>query len=309
MIIYDPNRNWWRDLAQLHKSETMRRVWITMLITGAATAVICLALDYFDLIEKLSMNSGVYSLLGIALSIVLVYRTNTAYDRWWEGRKQWGALVNNCRNLAVMLHATLPREDKETRKYFAKHISNFCIAFKEHLRDGVKLEELILLKPEEREKYETKNHVPNYISYQIFNRVEEAYRNGEIRDMDMLNIKPQVTALLDILGACERIKKTPIPFSYSIYIKQFIMLYGIVLPFGLVGSLGYWTILVVMLVLFAFVGLELMAEEVEDPFGHDRNDLPTATIAHNIKNNVFEILEARNPVKDKDYSEDYGNMP
>jgi putative membrane protein len=255
------------------------------------------------------MGTGVYSLLGIALSIVLVFRTNTAYDRWWEGRKQWGALVNNCRNLAVALHAALPEEDKETRKFFAKQITNFCIAFKEHLRDGVKIEELILMKPDELAKYATKNHIPNHINSVIYNRVEQAYRNGEIRDMDFLNIKPHVAALLDILGACERIKNTPIPFSYSVYIKQFIIFYGLFLPLGLVESYGYWTIPMSMVVFFAFIGLELMAEEIEEPFGNDSNDLPTTTISHNIKNNVFEILEARNPVKEnKSELEDYSEI-
>ncbi len=308
MINYQPNKNWLRDLSHIYESTTMRRILLAVAGIGLATALLCVIVDYFDLHGALRMGSGVYSLLGIALSIVLAFRTNTAYDRWWEGRKQWGSLVNNCRNLAIMLHAALPKEDKETRKFFAKHISNFCIAFKEHLRDGAQVQELILMKPEERALYATKNHIPNYITFVLYNRVEQAYRNGEIRDMDFLNIKPQITALLDILGACERINKTPIPFSYAIYIKMFIIFYGLFLPLGLVEDFGYWTIPMTMIVFFAFVGLELMAEEIEEPFGNDNNDLPTANIAHTIKNNVFEILEARNPVVDNKTATDYNDI-
>lgn len=310
MIFYHPNKNWLRDLAHFHQSSTMRRIWRAVLAMGLATTLLCVSVDYFDWHSSFAMDSGVYSLLGIALSIVLVFRTNTAYDRWWEGRKHWGALVNNCRNLAISLHAALPDGDKETRKFFAKQITNFCIAFKEHLRDGAKVEELILMKPEEIALYKTKNHIPNYISFLIYNRIEQAHRKGEITDVDFRNMAPQAASLLDILGACERIKNTPIPFSYSVYIKQFIIFYGLFLPLGLVESFGYWTIPMSMVVFFAFIGLELMAEEIEEPFGNDNNDLPTTTISHNIKNNVYEILEARNPVKDftgigEEYTEIY----
>lgn len=305
MIYYHPNKNWLKDLSHFYESKTMRKILASVAAMGIITTMFCVAVDYFDYHANLAMGSGVYSLLGIALSIVLVFRTNTAYDRWWEGRKQWGSLVNNTRNLAIMLHAALPEGDKESRKFFAKHIANFCIAFKEHLRDGSEIDELILTTPEERAVYKTKNHLPNYISFIIYNRTEQAFRKGEIRDMDFINLKPQITALLDVLGACERIKNTPIPFSYAIYIKMFIIFYGLFLPLGLVESFGYWTIPMSMIVFFAFIGLELMAEEIEEPFGEDGNDLPTATIAHNIKNNVFEILEARNPVVERKGLDEY----
>jgi putative membrane protein len=296
MIIYEPNKNWWKDVVHLRRSWTLQKIMRSVMVMGALTAIACVVIDVFELTDYISSNVGVYSLLGVALSIVLVYRTNTAYERWWEGRKQWGALVNTSRDLAITIQATFPKHDTESRKLFAKHIANFCIALRDHLRTGVQVDDLILLQPDEREHYKTKNHIPNYIALQIFNRIEEAYQNGEIKEMDIINLKPPVTNLLDILGACERIRKTPIPFSYAVYIKLFVMLYGLVLPFGLVASFGYFTIPIVMVVFFAFIGLEMMAAEIEDPFGLDCNDLPTGDIAHNIKNNVFEILDARNPV-------------
>jgi putative membrane protein len=104
-------------------------------------------------------------------------------------------------------------------------------------------------------------------------------------------VKQHYFALIDVMGACERIKKTPIPFSYSVYIKIFVSLYGLILPFGLFNDFGFYAIPLTMFIFFAMLGLELMAEEIEEPFGLDCNDLPTGDIALTIKKNVFEILE------------------
>ena len=294
MIIYEPNKHFLKDIGHLAKSWTMVKIFRSVLAIGVYCLVVSFALkfalDYGYIDEFRGLSSNIFSFLGIVLSILLVFRTNSAYDRWWEGRKQWGALVNHCRNLAVVSHATFPPDDRKSREYLATHISNFCIAFKEHLRKGPKLEELINLSEKEKAIYEQKDHVPNHISYEIHQLVHAAHQNGSITLGDYLHHKPHLQALLDILGACERIKKTPIPFSYAVYIKIFILAYGVLLPFALYPSFGLWTPLIVMFVFFAFMGVELMAEEIEDPFGLDCNDLPTGDISHTIKRNVHEIL-------------------
>jgi putative membrane protein len=238
----------------------------------------------------MKFQSSVFSLLGIVLSILLVFRTNTAYDRWWEGRKLWGGLVNNSRNMALMTHSLLERQNTTDRSFYAKHIANFAVALKEHLRSGVKLEELHHMDSLELKVYQSRQHIPNHIISQLYDRTQELIRNGVISGYDGIPLKSHIQAFTDILGACERIKKTPIPFSYSIYIKTFIMLYTIMLPFGLIQEFGYYTILLVMFIFYAFIGVELMAEEIEDPFGLDCNDLPTGNIATTIKNNTYEIL-------------------
>lgn len=288
MIVYEPNRNWFRDIGNLAKSWTMRKILRGVLLIGIFSMVVCLAMYYYALEPKL--HSGIFSLLGIVLSILLVFRTNTAYDRWWEGRKQWGSLVNNTRTLATMLHASLPPADMDSRFFFAKTISNFCLALKEHLRKGVKPEELIHLRQEEMDELNSKQHKPNHIASLVYARIHTIYKSGTFTDADLINLKSQYFALIDVMGACERIKKTPIPFSYSVYIKIFVSLYGLMLPFGLYNDFGFYTIPLTMFIFFAMVGLELMAEEIEDPFGLDCNDLPTGDIALTIKKNVFEIL-------------------
>ncbi len=298
MIYYKTNGNWFGDLRHLSRSWTMVRIGRSVLAIGAWSLVICLLFDYFDLAEVNPLNTTIFSLLGVVLSILLVFRTNSAYDRWWEARKQWGALVNNTRNFAIYVDAMFPEEEQGTRRFFAKHISNFCLALVEHLRDGVDLDKLIYLSEEDRAFYSKKNHIPNIISAQLFERLARAHRNGEINEGDYINIKAQHQSLLDILGACERIKKTPIPFSYAVYLKIFITAYGILLPLGLVSLFGLTTVPIAMFIFFALIGVELMGEEIEDPFGLDCNDLPTGDIAHTIKRNVFELLEDRMQSKD-----------
>jgi putative membrane protein len=291
MIFYKTNENWFGDVRHLWKSWTMVRITRAVLAMGIYSAIICVAVEQFKLTKWVGINTSIYSLLGVLLSIFLVFRTNTAYDRWWEARKQWGALVNNTRNLAIYVDGMFPEENKSIRHFMAVHISNFCLALVEHLRKGVQLDNLIHLQEEERAIYEAKGHVPNYIAQQIFDKIATAHRSGEINEGDYINIKAQHQSLLDILGACERILKTPIPFSYSVYLKIFITAYGLLLPFAMVSQYGFLTIPLAMFLFFALLGVELLGEEIEDPFGLDCNDLPTGDIAHTIKNNVFEILE------------------
>ena len=296
MIYYKTNTNWFGDIRHLMRSWTMVRIMRSVMAIGFYTTALCIIIEWYDLEQYIAMNISAFSLLGIILSIFLVFRTNSAYDRWWEARKQWGALVNNTRNLAIYAHAMFPKENNEVRHFMAKHIANFCIAMVEHLREGVHLEKLIYLTEEERAVYKTKGHVPNYIAFQIFDRLAAAHRQGEINEGDYINIKAQHQALLDILGACERIKKTPIPFSYAVYLKIFISAYGLLLPFALITTFHFFTIPLVMFIFFSLLGIELMGQEIEDPFGLDCNDLPTGDIAHTIKVNVFEILEDRSGI-------------
>lgn len=293
MIYYKTNDNWFGDVRHLARSWTMVRIMRSVLGIGLYTLLVCMAVEAFNLSDDIRMNTSVFSLLGVILSIFLVFRTNSAYDRWWEARKQWGALVNHTRNLAIYVQAMFPAENMEVRRYMGKHIANFCLALVEHLRNGTQLDKLIYLTDEEREEYASKGHIPNHISLRIFERLAEAHRRGELNEGDYINIKAQHQALLDILGACERIKKTPIPFSYAVYLKIFITAYGLLLPWALVDAFAFWTVPLVMFIFFALLGVELLGEEIEDPFGLDCNDLPTGDIAHTIKVNIFEILEAR----------------
>ena len=298
MILYKTNDNWFGDLRHLNTSYTMTRITRSVVVLGVYAALIEASIVLFDLHDYLQMDATIFSLLGVILSIFLGFRTSTAYDRWWEARKQWGALVNNSRNLAIYVDSMWPEGDTGIRRFMAKHIANFCLALSEHLRDGTRLDKLVFLHPEEEGYYATKDHVPNFIALRIYQRIAAAHRDGTINEGDYINIKAQHQSLLDILGACERIKKTPIPFSYAVYLKVFVSAYCVLLPFGLAETFGWGMVPITMLISFALLGIELMGEEIEDPFGLDCNDLPTGDLAHTIKRNVFELLEDRTPAEE-----------
>jgi putative membrane protein len=291
MIVYNPNERWSKHLKHLFTSFTMTRVVRSSLIFGAFTAFLAFIHPQFIPAESVEGFAGIFTFLGVVLSILMVFRTNAAYDRWWEGRKQWGMLLIQCRSLATYIHTMYDVGDTESRRYYSVGISNFCLAMVEHLRQGTIVEKLIPYSETETIKLKASDHVPNIIARELFQKLEIDYRLGTIQDMDILNVRPAHHAMMEVLGACERIKATPIPFGHAVLVKMFIAAYGILLPFALVPELGYWSIPAIMIIMFAFLGVEMLGAEIEDPFGLDCNDLPTQTIAEKIRDNVHEILE------------------
>ncbi len=255
------------------------------------TVAVELIFDYFVISpENFPGTIEMHSLLGIVLGLFLVFRINSAYDRWWEGRKLWGGLVNSTRNFALKLSAYLDAEDKETRDWFAKMISNFVFSMKEHLRKGVKFNELEPVSANFENELREFKHRPNRISAMLYGKVNELYKKNEISGYQMLALDKELKDFIDLIGACERIKNTPIPYSYSMYIKKFLFIYLITLPFAFITSFGYFTEVIVVLITFILLSVELISEEIEDPFGRDANDLPTDELAVKIKDNIREIL-------------------
>jgi ion channel-forming bestrophin family protein len=292
MIAYDPS-NWFRALA-IHKADTFRKLFPWLLVVGAFTwGVGFLELKYLQLSqsERVRNLPVMHSLLGFAISMLLVFRTNTAYERWWEGRKLWGQLVNVSRNLAVKIDAYLPQEDRAVRETFASLIGSFAHELRLHLQLEKTRLELDQQPHPEIQDYDRSRHVPAQVAERMQRRVQQLYREGTISGDQMITLNTEMVQFLDICGACERIKNTPIPYSYSSFLKKFIVIYVLTLPFGFVFSLGYIAIPVVMFIFYVMASLELIAEEIEDPFGRDANDLPMERIAATIKGNVEELLD------------------
>ncbi len=231
-----------------------------------------------------------HTLLGFAISMLLVFRTNTAYDRWWEGRKLWGSLVNNSRNLAIKLNAFLPEDDQTNRKFFKQLLSLFPFELMSHLqaeRTRLALDE----NPHpEIPDFDTSQHIPLQVAKVLLAKVQELYQAKILSGEQFIILNNELSSLMDICGACERIKNTPIPYSYSGFIKKFIFLYVTTLPLGLVFTMGYFTIPVVAIILYVLASLELIAEEIEEPFGKDTNDLPMEKMASNIQRNIEHVL-------------------
>lgn len=289
MIQYNP-REWFGLIFKFHKSDTFRQMlWVLILFASFCGIVVFLELRYENM-YVFSNTIQIHSLLGFVIGLLLVFRTNTAYERWWEGRKHWGALVNNSRNFSIKLNAMLPSSDIESRKLYRILIPNYVYAMKEHLRHGVNLDELEDNEFQSNKELEKFKHIPNQIAQVMYNRLQLVYKEGKISGDQLITIDQQMNAFTDIIGACERIKKTPIPFSYNLFLKKFIFAYTLTLPFGLAYDLHYWTIPICTFILYIFGSLELLAEEIEDPFGTDANDLNTDGISATIKENMNEIL-------------------
>ncbi len=294
MISYNP-KDWFTFIFRFHKADTFRQLGKLIIGICIYSAIVAyLELEYW----KLSSNSYVrniplmHSLLGFAISMLLVFRTNTAYDRWWEGRKLWGSLVNNSRNLALKLAAILPAEEKSQRSFFRKIIPAYAFALHNHLRrEQTRIE---LFNDEEHKhvfsSIDTEKHIPNQVALLMYKHIQQLYKNNTISGEQLLYLNTELQSFTDICGACERIKNTPIPFSYSVFIKKFIFFYIMTLPFGYVFQLGFYVVPVVAFVFYVLASLELIAEEIEDPFGGDENDVPTDKLAQNIHKHVAEII-------------------
>jgi len=290
MINYNP-KTWFSLIFHNYSRHVMRALRPALIFIVIYTTIICYVMLNLLKLHEQDWHSTItmHQLLGIVLGLFLVFRTNTSYDRWWEGRKLWGSMVNNTRNLAVKINSYLT-DDTEQKIWFAQMIANLPIALKEHLRAGVNTSDLDIVDEDMIKKVEGVKHVPNAISSIIYKRCYDLYKSGKITGDQLIILDRELKEFLDIVGACERIKNTPIPYSYSMYIKKFIFIYLLTLPFGLVTAEEYITIPIVLLITYVLLGVELIAEEIEDPFGKDINDLPTDDLSVKIKENVREIL-------------------
>jgi putative membrane protein len=287
------NNKAWITLFKITRSDTIRKLAPLILFVALYSLGIAYwEIEYLHLSERSWVKNipTLHSLLGFAVSILLVFRTNTAYDRWWEGRKLWGGLVNNSRNLAIKLNVFLDVNDRDTRAFFRKTIPLYAEALKKHLQSETTRLALDEKEHPELADIDTAKHVPNQIANIMMQRVNNLYRQQRISGDQLIVLNGELSSFTDICGACERIKNTPIPLSYSAFIKKFVAIYVLTLPFGYVFTLGYYVAPIVAFVFYVLASMELVAEEIEDPFGFDDNDLPMGKIASNIRRHVAEII-------------------
>jgi putative membrane protein len=292
MIIYNP-KDWIHSTFSLHRSDTVRKLFpLIMALAIYSGAITYWELEYLKLSEVswIKNVSLVHNLLGFVMSILLVFRTNTAYDRWWEARKQWGTLTNSSRNLAIKLNAFLDKHDKVNRSFFKKSIPLFADTLFAHLRANKTRFMLDEVDHPEFESLDDQKHGPNQVASMIVERSNCLYKEGLITGDQLIVINNELQAFTDICGACERIKNTPIPMSYSSFIKKFIFIYVVTLPIGYVSSMGYFVIAAVPFIFYVMASLELIAESIEDPFGNDPDDLPLEKMSENIRVHIAEII-------------------
>jgi putative membrane protein len=250
MTHYNP-KDWIAFIFKFHKSDTFRKLIPMMVLIAVYSALIAyLEIEFWQLSENSHVKNLtiMHTTVGFVLSLLLAYRTNTAYDRWWEGRRKWGELVNDTRNFSVKINAMVSNTDE--KKEFARLIHLFVFSMKEHLRKGVLIDELPFTETE-KQQLNTSKHIPTTVVGWMYTKIHILVKEGELYKEDLIVLDKNLNGFLEACGACERIKNTPIPFSYSLFIKKFIFIYVLTLPLAFVSVFGYLSALIATFVFYA----------------------------------------------------------
>lgn len=286
MIDYDPHS--WLDHFLDLKGSMVRE--ITGRVLACVVWTIAVVVFHYH-VRPVSIPSTAHSLVGVALGLLLVFRTNSSYDRFWEGRKMWGGIVNETRNLARASKAVLGGAP-ELHSQIVRWTVAFAYASMHQLRGACSLGSASgLLPAEAAESVQRSQHAPLAVAYQISAKLAEARRLGYISDYVQMTLDQNVHLLMDYEGACERIHKTPLPFAYVVHLRRALVLYCFSLPFALLESFGWASIWCVLFVAYTFFGIEEIGVEIEDPFGRDDNDLPLEGICATIESNLMALVE------------------
>ncbi len=299
-MILSQNKTWLKLLFAVRGS-SFKKIWVRILIVTLFALVVTVAKKNYNL-ENLNMTTTPFTLVGVALAIFLGFRNNESYDRFWEGRKLWGAMVNVSRTFARQIRTLIEsdQDEVEVRKFqtlLIRRTIAYVHSFRHHLRGSESFEEIQQYLEEgsrdgrEIEHLKTQQNVPIAVIQETAKQMQEAWKKGWIHDLHYPALDASLSEMISIQGGCERIKSTPIPFTYNVLIHRIVVLYCIGLPFGLVSSVGWITPLVVTFISYAFFGLDEIGDEVEQPFGTDENHLPLHAISRMIEINLLQLDE------------------
>lgn len=284
MIHYDPHK--WLDHLFDIRGTLVREISLRVL---ACVLWAALVVGVHLHVRPVAISVTVHSLVGVALGLLLVFRTNASYDRFWEGRKLWGGIVNETRNGVRMASVHLGGAPDLLHR-FTRWTAVFPWAAMSTLRGESELGPVVAeLSPGEKAALCGSQHFGLHAARQMSLCLDEARRRGLISDFVQLGIDQNVQQLVDYLGGCERIRKTPLPFAYVVHLRRALIVYCFTLPFALVEAFGWWTVLDVLLVAYTFLGIEEIGVEIEGPFGDDENDLPLEAICETIHQNVYAL--------------------
>lgn len=280
---------WSRPFTRAHRVPVFKRVWLYLALMGAYTV----AVDWIvgeNFSSKVMKEAGAASFGGIILGLLLVFRTNSAYERWWEGRKLWGQLINDTRNLCLKVHASTVTNEGE-KKRLGDLLVSFAYALKHHLRATTPSKPLPGVY---NYHFCEAGHLPVQIARQLFDVILRWKKEGVIDGFALLQMDPHIRSLMDVAGGCERIKNSPIAISYRAFMRQGIALNLLALPWYLVQEFSiFWCLPLILIGTYFLIGIELIAEDIEDPFGYDGDDLPLDNLCLTVKKTVAEILEVR----------------
>jgi putative membrane protein len=278
------------------RGSVLGRIWQKLLVTTLLAIVVTISHGAI-LHHKVTLTTIPFTLIGLPLAIFLGFRNNSAYDRYWEGRKLWGEIVYSSRNFArqcLSLIASAPAAEAGATAVRTRMIHRaiaYAHALRHHLRGSDGIADLEpLLPPEEWRRYAAARHKPNFLMDRMGEDLRRCLDEGRVDGCLAATIDASISTLVAACAACERIKSTPIPFSYTLLLHRTAYFYCFLLPFGLVDTIGFMTPFVVAIVAYTFFGLDALGDEIEEPFGMAPNDLPLDTICRTIEINLRESL-------------------
>lgn len=282
--------NWFRLVIDI-KSSVIPAIWMQVVISMVFSLFVTLA--YF---KGVAVDQPILAGLipSVVIGLLLVFRTNTAYDRFWEGRKLWNTITDTGRNLARNIWVMIPETSSNTLGNKIAHmrlINALTMAIKLKLRQEKDIQELKpFLTEEQYLELKTVNNIPQRILNWLAIYFHDSYKDDELNNRLFIELNNGITQILNTLGSCERIMNTPLPNPYSIHLKHLLVLYCFALPFQLVAKLYWWTIPAVGIISFSLLGIEEIGVEIENPFGYDPNDLPLDRYCHELKDDIEELI-------------------
>lgn len=289
-VIVKP-RGTWLSLMFSWRGSVITSIWPRLLFVLIVSVVVEEAHRQDVIPDRITLTPLPFSLIGLALSIFLGFRNNTSYDRFWEGRKLWGRIVNTSRSLTRQILTLVASEDGATHRTLVYRLMGYVHALRLHLRTERDLSELAPFIGEARAKaLEHETNPPIALLQDLGDDFAAEWRKGRVDAFHLPVLEASLTEFANIQGGCERIRATPIPFSYTVLMHRIVELYCLSLPFGIVSSVGVATPFVVGMIAYAFLALDAIGGEIEDPFGTDPNDLPLSQLSRMIEINLRERL-------------------
>lgn len=287
-----PEKSWFSIVFDF-KSSVIPNIWIRVLVIMIFALAVTIAHD-----SNLPMSQPILGSIipGIVLGLLLVFRTNTAYDRYWEGRKLIGLISQISRTMAKNMMIFIPENNSEDYARKISHIKLLIALFitiKYQLRQEKVHEEIkdFISEIQYLELTRAKN-MPLQIIKWLTIYFDELVKNKVINELTLMAWNKEIEEIFTYFGGCERIATTPIPQAYSIHLKHLLLIYCFAIPFQFVAELNWWTIPVAGIISFALLGIEAIGLEIENPFGYDYNDLPLDNIATKMTEDIQELINS-----------------
>ncbi|MCE7041431.1 bestrophin family protein [Dyadobacter sp. CY312] len=275
----------------------LRGIWPGVLAVTAYAALVFYLYQYHNW-HFLVFPISIISILGTALSLLLGFRTNSAYDRWWEGRQIWGAIVNDSRTLVRQCISFIGNGASD-REEIVKNMAHLQIAWCYALKNSLRKEPVLLqadlhLNAEELDYVKNHSNAPNAILQLMQTRMTDVYQQGHMDHILFQSLDDTIKRQCDSMGKCERIKNTVFPIQYSFFVRLTVFIFTIILPMGLIDSIGRIAIPITFVISFLFFYVESIAVVMQNPFENVPNDIPMTSLCRTIEINILETIGAQN---------------